>query len=289
MQRSEAEIMQLLIETARQDERIRAVAMNGSRVNDRAPRDEFQDYDVVYAVTEMDSFLREPDWIDVFGERLIMQTPESMALFPSEPSDRFAYLMLFRDGSRIDLTLVLLVDFHTYLKEDSLTKVLLYKDGPAPGMPAPSDRDYWVQKPSVSLFLDCCNEFWWITTYVAKGLARKEILYAEDCLTAYARPMLMKMLEWQVGIRTGFSVSIGKSSKYIQNHLAESEWEWLLSTYARAEDADTWRALFAMCGLFRKTALETAGHFGWVYPMEEDQRVTKYLEQVSSRFSGGQA
>lgn len=289
MQRSEAEMMHLLVQTARQDERIRAVAMNGSRVNERAPRDEFQDYDVVYAVTEIDSFLREPDWIDVFGERLIMQTLENMTLFPSEPSGRFPYLMLFGDGNRIDLTLVPLADFHTYLKEDSLTKVLLYKDEIAPDIPAPSDRDYWVQKPSVSLFLDCCNEFWWITTYVAKGLAREEILYAQDCLTAYARPMLMKMLEWQVGVRTSFSVSIGKSGKYIHNHLTESEWEWLLSTYAKAEDGDTWRALFAMCGLFRQTALETAGHFGWIYPMEEDRRVTGYLEQVRSRFSSGQA
>lgn len=287
MQRSEAEMMHLLIQTAWQDERIRAVAMNGSRLNDRAPRDEFQDYDVVYAVTEIESFLREPDWIDVFGKRLIMQIPERMTLFPSEPSGRFAYLMLFRDGSRMDLTLVPMADFYSCLEKDSLTKVLLHKDGTAPGIPASSDRDHWVKKPSAALFSDCCNEFWWITTYVAKGLARKEILYAQDYLTSYARPMLRKMLEWQAGIRTGFSASIGKSGKYIHKHLAESE--WLLSTYARAEDTDTWRALFAMCGLFRKTALETARYFGWVYPMEEDRCVTGYLEQVSSRFSGGQA
>ena len=50
--RSEQEILDLIVNTARDDERIRAVIMNGSRVNPNAPRDVFQDFDVVYLVWE---------------------------------------------------------------------------------------------------------------------------------------------------------------------------------------------------------------------------------------------
>ena len=55
--RSECEMLDLIINTARRDERVRAVIMNGSKVNPNAPKDFFQDYDVVYVVTEMN-----PTW-----------------------------------------------------------------------------------------------------------------------------------------------------------------------------------------------------------------------------------
>ena len=50
--RSEQEMYELIIGTARADERIRAVYMNGSRTDKNAPKDIFQDYDIVYAVRE---------------------------------------------------------------------------------------------------------------------------------------------------------------------------------------------------------------------------------------------
>ena len=50
--RSEKEMIDLILDTARKDERIRAVYMNGSRTNPNAPKDLFQDYDIVYVVRE---------------------------------------------------------------------------------------------------------------------------------------------------------------------------------------------------------------------------------------------
>ena len=71
--RSEQEMMEAILSTAREDERVRAVGLNGSRANPRARRDDFQDYDIVYLVTDMESFLANPGWVDVFGPRIIMQ------------------------------------------------------------------------------------------------------------------------------------------------------------------------------------------------------------------------
>ncbi|TCL70019.1 aminoglycoside 6-adenylyltransferase [Hydrogenispora ethanolica] len=278
--RSEAEMMGLILRVAGADERIRAVALNGSRANPRAPRDLLQDYDIVYLVTEVEPFTQDPGWVDVFGERIIMQTPDTMTLMPSDSDGRFHYLMQFRDGNRIDLTLIPLSQREAYCREDSLTVILLDKDGSLPELPAPDDTAYRIKPPSPVQFADCCNEFWWIAVYVAKGLWRREILYAKEHLDGYLRPMLRLMLEWQAGIATGFTVSAGKCGKYLERYLPGESWRALLATYAGAGYAETWEALFTACGLFRRTAREVAGHFGYAYPEAEDERVSAYLRRI---------
>ncbi len=45
--RAEEEILDLILATARQDECIRAVILNGSRANPNARRDCFQDFDIL--------------------------------------------------------------------------------------------------------------------------------------------------------------------------------------------------------------------------------------------------
>lgn len=278
--RTEEEMLQLILSVAQQDERIRVVAMNGSRTNLQVPKDFLQDYDVVFIVTELESFLSDGTWVDVFGERIIMQMPDAMAMFSPEPRGRFAYLMLFVDGNRIDLTLIPLGQAEDYAKEDSLTVLLLDKDNRMPSLPPPTDKDYWIKPPSEEFFSDCCNEFWWVSTYVAKGLWRKEITYAKSHLDGVLRRMLMQMLEWKVGSQTDFTVSAGKCGKYLKGHLPQQNWDALIATYADGSYDATWEALFAACNLFRETAIAVAAHFSFDYPIEDDRLVRDYLDHI---------
>ncbi|CAM5790250.1 MULTISPECIES: aminoglycoside 6-adenylyltransferase [Brevibacillus] len=280
--RTEKEMMDFILKVAADDERVRVVTLEGSRTNPNVPRDFFQDYDISFHVTEMDSFLQNPGWVDMFGERIIMQTPEAMAMFPPELGRRFSYLMLFTDGNRIDLTLIPLDEKDEYCKEDKLMMVLMDKDNCFPKVLPPTDEDYWVKRPSAAYFYDCCNEFWWVSTYVAKGLWRKEFLFAQDHLNQFVRPMLIKMLEWQVGIQTDFSVSVGKNGKYLDTYLSEKTWQELMSTYENGTYEGVWRSLFTMGALFRRTAQDVARHLKFEYPLEEDRRVTDYLKRVQN-------
>lgn len=50
--RNEKEMFDLILDVARQDDRIRAVYMNGSRANPNVEKDPYRDYDIVYVVTE---------------------------------------------------------------------------------------------------------------------------------------------------------------------------------------------------------------------------------------------
>jgi aminoglycoside 6-adenylyltransferase len=278
--RSEREMLDLIIKTARNDERVRAVVMNGSRLNPKAPKDFFQDYDVVYLVTEKESFLADPGWIKVFGELMILQLPDEMSDPPPEGrSLYYGYLMQFADGNRIDLSLFP-VDKVDQLEQDSLTLTLLDKDGVLPNFPPPSDSGYMPKPPSAKAFFDCTNEFWWVSPYVAKGLWRREIVYARHILDVYVREQLDKMLAWYVGICSGFQKSPGKLGKYLESCLEPELWQLLLSTYSDADYARTWEALFAMGELFRRIAIPVAQHFGYSYPYGDDQRVSAHLNHV---------
>lgn len=53
--------------------KVDAVALSGSRTNDQAPKDEFQDYDVVYVVENLEELISDLSWIDQFGKRMIEQ------------------------------------------------------------------------------------------------------------------------------------------------------------------------------------------------------------------------
>lgn len=277
--RAEKEMMDLILSTAQQDDRVRAVCMNGSRTNPNAPKDLFQDYDIVYIVTEMESFKQTPAWIDRFGERIVMQKPDDSSIFPANEG-RYAYLMQFMDGNRIDLTLLPIANLAAYLSEDKLTVCLLDKDGRIPKLAPPTDEDYRIKPPTAESFRDCCNEFWWVCPYIAKGLWRGEILYGLYHIEQAVRPMLLMMLEWLVGIRTDFSVSAGKCDKYLQQYLHPDEWDMLMDTYASGDYAAAWRATFAMCTLFRTAGHEVGAHFGYPYPEQDDMRVCAYLDDI---------
>lgn len=274
--RSEQEMLDLIIGTARDDDRIRAVIMNGSRANPNAPRDRFQDFDIVYAVTDVAPFWHNLAWIDRFGERMIVQMPEDMQDPPPSRDGGFVYLVQFMDGNRIDLG-IYPIDQARVRAQDSLSMLLLDKDGVIGPLPPPSERDYLPRPPSAKAFADCCNEFWWVCPYVAKGLWRGEFLYARYMLDEVVRAELMKMLTWYIGVQTGFSANPGKFGKYFQRYLTPAQWVLLLQTFADGSDAQTWDALAAMGRLFREAALQVAAHFGFDYPVGDDERVSGYV------------
>jgi len=87
-------MLDLILDVAEKDERIRAVYMTGSRTNPNAPKDMFQDYDIVYVVTETSSFISDENWIDVFGNRIMIQKPDVDCQLKLTPFLKFSRLKL---------------------------------------------------------------------------------------------------------------------------------------------------------------------------------------------------
>jgi aminoglycoside 6-adenylyltransferase len=279
--RNEEEMISLVLDVAKKDNRIRAVLLNGSRANPTARKDSFQDFDIVYLVDKMDSFLNDHSWIDIFGERIILQMPDQMEMVKNERTNHsFSYLMLFKDKNRIDLTLFPVNKLVNEFNRDSLTIALLDKDNLFSNLPVPNDSDYLIKKPTENDFAECCNEFWWVCTYVAKGLVRKEIPYAKDMLEKPVRDMFLRMIEWHIGIKTAFTVSFGKSGKNMPAHLLPELYERILSTYSNAETTEIWRSLFIMTGIFSDLAKKNAIELAFNLNLNEEHNVRAYLKEV---------
>jgi len=279
MTRTEQEMMDLILDRAKNDDLIRAVVLNGSRANPKISKDIFQDFDIVYLVTDLVPFINDHSWIKVFGEVMILQMPKNSALIPEPDDGTFTYLMQFMDGNRIDLSLVPITMKDEVLKSDGQRKLLLDKDHIYKDFPDSSDIEYIVKPPTGKQFDDCSNEFWWMCPYVAKGIWREELPYAMG-MYEYTRGMLFQMVKWSIGISTNYSISVGKQGKYFKKYLKPKIWERLVRTYSRGEYDDLWESLFEACAVFTELASEVAKYFGFNYPSDEYKKVEKYLKHI---------
>ncbi len=279
--RSQEEMFSLILGVAQADERIRAVVMNGSRANPNARRDCFQDYDIGYIVRDVAPFYNNLDFIEVFGERLMLQMPETMR-WPSGDGS-FVYLMLFADHNRIDLSVKTL----PMLKAEVLGAdrgqpivALLDKDGILDWLEPPSDRVYHVRPPTAHEFDSCCNNFWWCLQNAAKELKRGGLAFVMDMLNTYVRAELHCVMDWFIGREYAFAVSVGKHGKDYGRLLSARHYGMYRATYADADEAHIWDAMFAMGALFRELARAVAADFGFDYPLRDDQNMTSYLRAV---------
>lgn len=271
----------LLLEFAQQNSKIRVVLLNGSRANPLIAEDDYQDYDILFIVEDIDGFKNDDSWHSFLGTPILQQLPDIMTLGNEDNQNRlsFAYLMIFEDGSRIDLTLFPVGKFHSHFKIDSLTQVLLDKDNLFPNSFPSNDSDYHIQKPTEIEFLEVSNEFWWVSTYVVKGLLRKEITYAKEMMETVCRPMFMKMIEWNIGIEHDFSISFGKSGKNIQKLLPTEDYINVLKTYSDANPKANWEALLSMATYFSELQIELASKMNFKLNILETHQGLHYLNK----------
>ena len=168
--RTDQEMLELILGTAKKLQ-VDAVALSGSRTDTKAPKDEFQDYDVVYVVDDLDNLTKDLSWLDQFGKRIIEQ---EVTL-----GHRRLYLMLFEDGNRIDLTLCPKDHINEWVDSEAGFTVLVDEKDLFESY-SPSPQRFWISPASKTDFEKSCNEFWRVSAYVVKGIYRKQVIYATD-------------------------------------------------------------------------------------------------------------
>ena len=266
--RTETEMLSLLIKIAK-NLKVKAVALSGSRTNQKVQTDEFQDYDLVYVVDDIDNLTSDLSWLDQFGKRIIEQ---EVGL-----GQRRLYLMLFEDGNRIDLTLCPKQQIQEWV--DSEADYTVFKDdkGLFESYP-PSPKRYWTNPASQTDFEKSCNEFWWVSAYVVKGICRKQVIYTTDHLYGICQQELLKLLAWQVAADKE-KVDIGKNYKYLFNYLpTEKEKEFSNLLDFSSIDKIT-QSLFATMELFHQEAQSLAQKMGFDYDKEVAEEMIQYAEE----------
>ena len=261
-------MLSLLIKIAK-NLKVKAVALSGSRTNQKVQTDEFQDYDLVYVVDDIDNLTSDLSWLDLFGKRIIEQEVGF--------GHRRLFLMLFEDGNRIDLTLCP----KDYIQEwvDSEAGFTVLEDPEHLFEPySPNIERYWTNSATEKDFEKVCNEFWWVSAYVVKGICRNQLIYATDHLYGICQQEFLKILAWQVASDRG-RVDVGKNYKYLFNYLtAEKEKEFSnLLDFSSIEKLT--QSLFATMELFHQESQFLANKMGFDYDMEVAEKMIECAEE----------
>ena len=271
--RTETEMLDVILQTAKTLQ-VKAVAMSGSRTDTKAPKDEFQDYDVVYIVDDLDNLTSNLSWLDQFGKRIIEQ---EVSL-----GNRRLYLMLFEDGNRIDLTLCPKEHIQEWVDSEAGFTVLEDTENLfEPYFPNP--ERYWITPATETDFEKACNEFWWVSAYVVKGICRHQVIYATDHLYGICQQELLKVLAWQVASDKE-TVDVGKNYKYLFNYLPtekEKEFSDLLD-FSSIEKLT--QSLYVTMKLFHQEAQYLAQKMGYNYDKEAAERMIQYAEERLKMF-----
>ena len=275
--RTEPEILDLIFQTAKTLQ-VEAIAMSGSRTNPKASKDEFQDYDVVYVVDDLDNLTSDLSWLDQFGKRIIEQ---EVAL-----DHRRLNLMLFEDGNRIDLTLCP----KEHIKEwvDSEAGFTVLEDPEHLFEPYSQNLErYWTSTATETNFVKSCNEFWWVSAYVVKGICRKQVIYATDHLYGICQQEFLKILAWQVASNREV-VDIGKNYKYLFNYLPTEKGKEFSNLLDFSSIEKLTQSLFATMKFFHQEAQSLAQKMGFDYDKEVVEKMIEYAEERMKKFGNNQ-
>lgn len=279
--RTENEMMDLIMKKAIEDDRIRAVTMDGSRANKNAVHDQYSDFDIVYFVTDVREFTKDKSWINYFGDILIVQFPMDWYSHPYDYDgyEPFVYLIQFEDGNRIDLTIGDIKNMEKEIDNDEPRLILLNKDNLKELNPIDSEEAFFIKPPTKMEFYNISNEFRWLSIYISKGLCREEFYYAKYSYDVLIMQMFMKMLNWKIGIEHKFNVNIGAHNKYLKRFVSEDEMKRLQAIFPSGEYEDIWDKLFLIYDYFDELETEVAKHFNIVCDKDETKRVRDFLEK----------
>ena len=163
---------------------------------------------------------------------------------------------------------------------DSLTRVLLNKDGLIQHLPDPGERSYFITEPTRKWYDDCCNTFCFtLGSHIPKTLWRRKLPLLK-CHIERLRQDLVLMLGWYIGVTKGFERSLGSEGKDLEKHLEPDDWREFQRTCAGSDYDDIRQSLLAIHRLFVRAAKSVGNHYRYRFPAENTERAMAFLMHV---------
>ena len=281
------DIVRRLVRWAEEKNPVRAMLLTSTRARPDAPVDRLSDYDVVLVVEDIRPFLEDRPWLEDFGQVLIAYW-DGVEPEPDFGIEQTGNVVRYANGLKIDFRvwpvglLRRITDAPALTDElDAGYAVLLDKDDLTAGMNPPTHKAYVPDRPDEKTFLTWVNDFFSDAPDVAKFLWRDELLPAKWCLDYDMKhKYLRRMLEWRIELDRGWSAPMDELGKGLKKRLPPGIWKVLEGTYAGAGVAENWEALFRTMELFRWVGTRVADDLGYIYPLDLDERVTKYVRSI---------
>jgi aminoglycoside 6-adenylyltransferase len=266
---------------------VRALVLTSSRARADGSADVLSDYDVIVFVPNAAAFVADPAWTQGYGAPLAWWGDEHEVL-----GERTHFRgVVYDDGVKVDWSIWPESLLGRVAGADPLPddldvgyRVLLDESGSTAGWPSPTFRAHVPRPPSADEYDALVREFWWSSTYVAKGLWRGELTLAKFALDVDLKlDALRRMLEWRLELEHDWSLRPGVLGRGLERLLAPELWAEYATTYVGADVDENWDALFRTCELFRRIAREVGDALGHEYPEAADVRMKELLRAVRGR------
>ena len=278
--RNEHEIIEKVLDAARQDDSVRAVIRT-----DLVPKRKYlHTYNFCFVVNNIEKY-DEDVFQRCFGERILLfrgdrNYPE---MFPGTK----AHLMVFRDG----ITLVIhAMDTGTFLarydRENACENVwigdtyqkLLDKDNLFPETERLEEKQtIFAGVPSREEFDNINCEFWWVMKTFAEYTLREELLSSMFYLNNPVRDLLNRMIRWYICLKAGKPVDMGILDSRMEEILDADLFRLYQKTYPNADYSQIWEAYESVAELWRKAGLFIAERCGFEYPGKTEQDMTAFI------------
>jgi aminoglycoside 6-adenylyltransferase len=280
----EAEVLSKLTAWADREDAIRALILTSSRARVDGTVDALSDYDVIVAVPDVAAFLDGGAWARGCGQPLARWGDRHDVL----GLETLFCGVVYADRVKVDYSvwphaLLARVAEAGALPDDLDVgyRVLVDKDGATAGWAAPTQRAHVPPKPSRAEYDALVEEFWWVTTYVAKALWRRELFFAKWALDCDAKAgALRRMLEWRIELDHDWSLRPGAYGRGLERLLPGELWPELAATYVAVDTEESWDALARTAALFRRVATEVGDALGYAYPERVDGGIAGFLADV---------
>jgi aminoglycoside 6-adenylyltransferase len=270
---------------------IRAMILTSSRTRPDGPVDLLSDYDLILAVSDVESFAFDDAWLCEYGKPMVRWGDQD------EMHGLTTYFRsaIYQNHVKIDYS-IWPVELLSRIEASSLLpdeldvgyRVLLDKDQRTAGWLSPSYQAHIPKRPTATEYQALVEEFWWVATYVAKSLWRGELIFAKWVLDHDLKLEAMRrMLEWHIEIDHNWSVKPGVYGRGLEQLLPPTIWSAFARTYVSLGVEESWRALDQVIVLFRQIAADVGNALGYPYPQQVDNQVSAYLQAIREMPSHG--
>jgi len=257
---------------------IRALIFQGSLVMPDPKIDAFTDIDPLFIVDDLNIFINDESWINIFGTPIARFNDE---IDINQSVTWYTRLMIMDDHFKIDASFMHVKDI-CFIHEFPLYKTIIDKDNI---VPKPSFNDasaFYVNKPSQELYSKTIQSFFIDTSYVIKSLRRGEFFFTRH-MYHVLNQKLKKLLSWYVGVFNDFNINIGSEGRYLFDILDKKTRALLLETFAGKTMDDNFKALDAYVSLVGHLGRTIEKHLGYPYPYQTEKDMIRYIKETKHR------
>lgn len=265
-----------LIKLASDNKNIIAIGTEGASNDSTQISDEWTDLDVTL-------FVREPAredgwwWLQQLGEPTIVQFIETQDLFGPHSGRWFSWLTRYTGTRRIDFKMTSVQAEAAYLSNDTLNTIVWRQNKGRVPPRKTNAQSHFIPLPDQDSFQEHVREFYWCAGNVVKGLARQNLVYANEQFNRYVRPELLTLLEMRATMQQNGRFDAGVTGKFIEQTLSAVEKTQLAATYQQTSLPETKASLRKVLQLYRGVSEQISGNYNFDLP----KTITKVYQQFN--------